>query len=314
LLVSLRTYTESRNFTMALDRNADNTYLNDPESGGEMARLLDQDHMLTMSMGGLLPELSGIEAFQRVLDIACGPGGWPQEFAFSYPESEVVGIDISRAMIAYARMQASTRQLANAQFKEMDVTKPLAFPDADFDLVNARTLEGFMLTSDWPKLLQECVRILRPGGVLRVVETDLWGQTNSPAYELMEGIVVRAAALSGHSFDPSGKTYGVTPVLEGLFTQAGIEGIRKKAYTVTFSAGSMAYNAMYQNCRFFFKLVQPFLLRTRDTFPEAGIPAQEELDRIYEQVLIEMLAEDFEGVLPLLTVWGTKPNPPVLAT
>lgn len=63
---------------MALQRN-ENTYLNDPESGGEMARLLDQDRILTVSMGGLAPELDRVEEFRHVLDIACGPGGWVQE-------------------------------------------------------------------------------------------------------------------------------------------------------------------------------------------------------------------------------------------
>jgi hypothetical protein len=53
-----------------------NSYINDPESGAEMARLLDQDHTLTKAMGGLLPELgSDIESMQDILDLACGPGG-----------------------------------------------------------------------------------------------------------------------------------------------------------------------------------------------------------------------------------------------
>jgi len=56
---------------------AENTYLNDPESGAEMARLLDQDHTLTTCMGGLLPEqdASTLDALRDVLDIACGPAG-----------------------------------------------------------------------------------------------------------------------------------------------------------------------------------------------------------------------------------------------
>jgi len=33
-----------------------NVYFNDPESGAEMARLLDQDHLITKGMGGLFPE------------------------------------------------------------------------------------------------------------------------------------------------------------------------------------------------------------------------------------------------------------------
>ena len=52
----------------------DNLYFNDPESGAEMARLMDQDRLITKGMGGLFPErddeLAGI---RRILDIGCGP-------------------------------------------------------------------------------------------------------------------------------------------------------------------------------------------------------------------------------------------------
>ena len=59
----------------------ENTYFIDPESGGEMARLLDQDWLVTKGMGGLFSDLttSEVSRIQRILDIACGPGGWAQE-------------------------------------------------------------------------------------------------------------------------------------------------------------------------------------------------------------------------------------------
>ena len=64
----------------------ENVYFNDPNSGGEMARLLDQDRLITQGMGGLLPERSNdFSGINRVLDVACGPGGWSQEVAFAYP-------------------------------------------------------------------------------------------------------------------------------------------------------------------------------------------------------------------------------------
>lgn len=287
--------------------NDENTYLNDPESGAEMLRLLDQDRTLTRCMGGLVAEQSGVESLHDVLDIACGPGGWVQELAFAYPHLEVTGIDISQAMIEYARMQARTQHLENAHFVVMDATKPLDLPGGSFDLVNARTIAGFMRTSVWPALVQECVRILRPGGILRLTETDLWGKTNSPAFEQLHGLVMRAASLNGHSFDPSGQTIGITPMLERLLTRAGLKDIGTRAHAINYSMGAVAHQAMYQNSRVFYKLVQPFLLKTRSAFPEAGIPGQEELDRLYERALLEMLEDDFVAIFYLLTAWGVKP-------
>lgn len=291
------------------DTRTKNTYLNDPESGAEMARLLDQDHTLTTCMGGLLPEQSTttLETLRDVLDIACGPGGWVQEVAFAHPHIEVTGIDISHAMIEHAGMQANIQHLENAHFEVMDATGPLAFPDGAFDLVNARTIAGFMLTSAWPTLVQECIRLLRPGGILRLTETDIWGISNKPAFVTLMTHSYRAIWLGGHSFDPSGHTFGVTPMLERLLAGAGLQNIRSRAHAINFSSGALAHQAMYQNFRVFFKLVEPFVLKAHRAFPEAGLPDQEELDHLYEQMLLEMIEDDFVGIFYLLTVWGVKP-------
>ena len=68
--------------TPSESRKSVNVYFNDPESGAEMARLIDQDRLITRCMGGLLPERSNdFSGIHRVLDIGCGPGGWVLELA-----------------------------------------------------------------------------------------------------------------------------------------------------------------------------------------------------------------------------------------
>src|SRR5437868_4283997 len=90
-----------------------NVYFSNPESSAEMARLLDQDRLITEGMGGLLAEFDDLSRFHRILDIACGPGGWAQELASAHPEFEVVGFDISQIMIDYARAFVQVRNLQN---------------------------------------------------------------------------------------------------------------------------------------------------------------------------------------------------------
>jgi hypothetical protein len=54
-----------------------NVYFNDPESGAEMARLLEQDRLITQGMGGLFPERSNdFSGIQRVLDGCTGYLGY----------------------------------------------------------------------------------------------------------------------------------------------------------------------------------------------------------------------------------------------
>jgi hypothetical protein len=40
---------------------------------------------------------------------------------------------------------------------------------------------------------------------------------------------------------------------------------------------------------------------------KAGVATQEELDTLYEQMLAEMLADNFRGLGYGLSVWGKKP-------
>ncbi len=122
-----------------------NTYIIDTEKyGAETSRLLLQDKLFTQAMGGTLPATYDLTGVTRILDIACGPGGWALEVAYQHSDIEVVGIDISPAMIEYARSQAQVQHLENAAFLVMDTRTPLAFPDASFDLINARLLLSFV--------------------------------------------------------------------------------------------------------------------------------------------------------------------------
>jgi len=276
-----------------------NKYFIDVEHGAEMARLLDQERLFTKGMGGLLAERSDLSGLHSVLDIGCGPGGWVQELAFNYPDIEAVGIDISVSMIEFARDQAQSQHLDNAYFQVLDATKPLAFADGTFDLINARSIVGFMRPTDWPRLMQECLRLLRPGGVLRLTESDS-GLVTSPALETITRIGAQAFFRAGQSLSPTGYFLGATPLLRQFLHRAGYQHIQHMAHAIDFSAGSEAHYGIFKDMQKLIPLAQPFLLKW-------GMITKEELDRLYHQMLAEMLSEDFCGVFFLLTVWGEKP-------
>jgi ubiquinone/menaquinone biosynthesis C-methylase UbiE len=277
----------------------DNIYFNDPESGAEMARLTDQDRLITKGMGGLFPERSDLSGIRRILDIGCGPGGWALEVAYTYPETEVVGFDISRAMIDYANTRAELQHLNNAHFMVKDARNPLDFPDNSFDLVNARFI-AFLGPAQWPKLMQECQRITRPGGVIRLTESE-WAITNSPAHEQLYGMFYRAMKLAGQSFSPDGRHVGITPFLGRFLCDTGYQDIQKAAYVLDSSIGTEDHLSQYQNTRVFLKLLQPFLIKM-------GVTTQEEVDRLYEQALTEMASADYCSLWYFLSVWGVKPQ------
>jgi SAM-dependent methyltransferase len=285
--------------TMPADSSkSSNVYFNDPESGAEMARLLDQDRLITKGMGGLFPERGNdFSGINRVLDAACGPGGWAMEMAFKYPEIEVVGFDVSQAMIDYARAQARVQGLSNTSFHVMNLLKPLDFSDYSFDLVNIRFI-NFLPAAAWPPLTQELGRITRRGGFIRLTESEWWYFSTSPALENLNALIIHALKIQG-SFSQTGRFTGILPMLGQLLNEAGCVNIKLVSHAIDFSAGSEAYEGFRRDAAVVFKLFQPFIIRM-------GVATQEELDRLYDQMLIEMLQEDFRGLMLPLTAWGEK--------
>jgi ubiquinone/menaquinone biosynthesis C-methylase UbiE len=283
------------------EKSSQNTYFIDAESTAEMGRLMRLDETMTECMGGLFPEHPDLADVHSTLDVACGPGSWASEMAYQYPEMQVVGIDISQTMIRYAEEMARVQRLDNVHFRVMDATKPLEFPDNSFDLVNARLIDGFMTREIWPRAIQEFVRVTRPGGIVRVTEADSWAISNSFALEKLIHLGVRALYQRGHSFSPypEAQHISLTPMLESFFRAAGCQDIQKKAHVLDFSAGAKGHVGHYENYKVAFKLMQPF-------FVQAGVATQEELDVLYEQMLAEMLSDNFCALCYLLSVWGRK--------
>lgn len=278
-----------------------NRYVLDAESATEMARITKQDAIVTKYMGSLLPPQVEPGKISKVLDVACGPGSWVLDVAYEYPNVQVIGIDISRNSIEYARARARTQGIENnAAFKVMDATKPLDFPDNSFDLINCRFLIGFMALDAWPKLLQECMRVSRPGGFIRLTECDDMGTTNSPAFEKLTGKVYRGFKMARRSFSPEGKNFNITPMLGKFLTEAGYQYIETIAHVIDYSVGAEAHLSMYENWMAGLALLQPFLKKM-------GLATPEEAEELYQQALIEMMSDDFRALWYFLSVVGQRP-------
>lgn len=277
------------------------SYIIDAEASAEMARLLDQDLLLTRQMGGLFPERSNqLEGIHDILDVACGPGGWVLNLAADYPSIEAIGIDISTRMIKYAQTHAMVRRLPNAHFQVMNVMEPLPFASQSFDLVNARLLEAVMTPATWPPLLKEMARVCRPGGIIRLTEVEA-PITSSPAFEKLNGIGLHTAQMGKRLYGLGERTIGVTAVFGKLLREAGCQNIQKKAHVFDFSAESEYRDGWMQNWNMAYQLARPFFLKM-------GLLTEEEFQTLIMQMIAEMLSDDFCGIVYGMTAWGEMPG------
>jgi len=284
--------------TMKPESSPDNTYILG-HSHAEMVRLTEQDHHITEGMGGLFPEQPDLSGINRILDVACGPGGWPLEVAYAYPDIQVVGIDVDEGMISYATELARAARLDNVSFRVMNAIEPLDFPDAIFDLVNARFMVGFLPTTLWPAVLGEFMRIIRPGGIIRLTEQE-WTGCSSTAYETTQRLTFRASLRARVNFNQDARHIGITPRLRRFLHQAGCVNIEEKATALDFSSGSPAHVNVAQDLVVAQQLLVPFKVMM-------GVATQEELDQLNHQIQRDMPADDFYGIMYFLTLWGQRP-------
>jgi len=259
-----------------------------------------QDHLMTASMGGVLPEQPDPTIFEHVLDVGCGTGGWLIEAAKAYPTMrELVGVDINSKMVAYAQAQAEAEKLSDRmQFRTMDALRMLEFPNESFDLVNQRSGASYLRKWDWPKLLHEYQRVTRAGGVIRITEGDLIIESGSLALSRLFDLMLQAFYQAGHVFTP--ESDGVTSQLANLLTQYGLVEVETRTHRLQYHAGTAEWHRFFEDMRLIFRTIVPFLRKW------SQVP--NDYEAIYQQALADMQQPDFVAAARMLTAWGRKPE------
>lgn len=99
---------------------------------------------------------------ERVLELACGPGGLGLAAAPRVaPNGEVVLSDVAPQMTAIAAARAMALGLDNVSTRVLDLEQ-IREPDGSYDVVLCR--EGLMFATDPTRAAREIRRVLRPGG------------------------------------------------------------------------------------------------------------------------------------------------------
>lgn len=103
----------------------------------------------------------------RLLDVATGTGG--QARAFAARAQEVVGVDLSEAML---RVAHRTNRASNLAFRQADASR-LPFADLSFDAACISFALHEMPAGVRDRVLAEMVRVTRPGAPIIVVDYRL---------------------------------------------------------------------------------------------------------------------------------------------
>ncbi|KAF8163351.1 S-adenosyl-L-methionine-dependent methyltransferase [Crassisporium funariophilum] len=115
---------------------------------------------------------------QSVLDLGTGSGSWAIDIADEFPRAEVIAVDL-------APIQPRCVP-PNCTFELCDLDQwHIPYPDAHFDFIHARSLH--IGIHNYPRFLHELARLLRPGGLILLVEPTLNPCLPPPAHPPMAG-------------------------------------------------------------------------------------------------------------------------------
>jgi SAM-dependent methyltransferase len=180
-------------------------------------------------------ELAEVRAGDRVLELACGPGGLGFAAAERVrPGGEVVLSDVAEEMTAIAAARAAELGLGNVAFRRLDLER-IDEPDASYDVVLSR--EGLMFALEPARAVGEIRRVLAPGGRVAVA---VWAarERNPWLGLVMDAVSAQIGAPVPPPGIPGPFALGEAGELRHLLDRAGLSDVQVGELSVPLRSGS----------------------------------------------------------------------------
>lgn len=100
---------------------------------------------------------------RKILELGCSAGAQTTYYPDAFPGAEVHAVDVSPAMLRYAKKRADTLG-ATVHFQLADAGA-LPYVDGEFDLIVSHNMLHETEASHQQLIMNECARVLAPGGL-----------------------------------------------------------------------------------------------------------------------------------------------------
>lgn len=135
-------------------------------SGADPAALAAHDYRAFQAdLFAYVDQLLGPLAGRRVLEI--GPGLGHDTLRLAQRGAEVWAIDLSQRSLEIVAARCAAAGVGDRVHLVRMNGERLGFPDASFDLTY---VQNTLVHADWPRVVHECARVLRPGGRALFIE------------------------------------------------------------------------------------------------------------------------------------------------
>lgn len=125
---------------------------------------LGQTSWVTTEESNQIPHLLNLASHSSVFELGCGSGRYALQVA-KQCGCQVLGVDINESGVRTARRLAEAAQMSpQCRFEQCDASKALPYADGDFDAAFSNDVLCHIPSRE--HILQELLRVLRPGGRL----------------------------------------------------------------------------------------------------------------------------------------------------
>lgn len=166
-----------------------------PRDVEEMSRLDFQHYVLRQAFKGNF--LAPVENPHEILDVGTGTGRWAREVATVFPSANVIGLDLNTPPVD-EQAEAGGEELrpSNYAFVAGNILEGLPLADGSFDFVHMRLLVLALPHDRWPFVVNELIRVTRPGGWVESVEV-IADERGGPAVDQIMGWVGAMLQMRG---------------------------------------------------------------------------------------------------------------------
>lgn len=254
--------------------------------------LRTQEKIIWAHEAEILP-LHGMRAGMRIADVGCGLGELAIRLHRDFKPEYIVGIDHSRAFLAYAQERTKNLGLETTEYQYGDAAN-LLLPDNSFDFVACRlTLQVFHQPE---RLLLELYRICKPGGRVYITNEMMSCVTGYPRQEsICAGYehFLELGRMVGMDFDIGVRT-------RSMLAEAGLED---------FKGNLIDINNLNTDCHDFASVVESWIGSAGQVAMSAGADPRlhEEITAGLRDHIAAILNPTGHATWPIYAGSGRKP-------
>lgn len=146
-------------------------------NGGQLNDL--RGHTLVQHLFERFPALQPTS----LLELGCTVGHSTAAVAGYFPAARLEAVDVGAPVLQYALARARGLGVRNVNFAQENA-ESTSYPDASFDVVYSCVMLHETSAKALPRIMQECYRLLRPGGVVIHLEVPMRYRELTPAEQL----------------------------------------------------------------------------------------------------------------------------------